>query len=391
MSRALFGLVAGIAAVAIPRAATAATQFTVASVHQVATGSGVRDLPVVITSPAGYLISWREAPAALLHDSAAPARLVRQRLDLAGQPSAPPDTTELAGALPGRPALAAGSGQSWMAWDFTERGMRPGDRDLMLAPFSGWFETALPRTRLTREPPPGPPTHQAAPALLWDHLAGHLVLANTWTTQRPQRLRARGSPAAPDSTSIEIRVLAPDGALRHRFTVKGPDEPGEARDPALGFLPADWRERYIVAYTSNGGRRDLGAAGQSVYLELFGADWTVLGGRHMAWPVGGAAHPSVASVGGKLYFAWAEPATRDIWISELGHELWPRRPMRLRDALAESPAGELFALDAPGLGAPMLFDDFGMLGIVFIVTREWSPSSGRARQEVWLGRLGVGG
>jgi hypothetical protein len=360
-------------------------QFRVEAVRPVATGGGARNAPIVTGSAAGYVVSWSESlPAATLSGQPAVTWLMRQRVGFDGRNLGPADTVARAGGSPTRPALAVGPDASWLAWDFTEPGMRPGDRDLALVRYAGFFGTPQPARRLTRDAARAPVVTEAAPSLLFDTGTGELILANTWGVLRPSRGQ---TPAGYDSISVEIRVMTPEGAPLHRFTVKGPDEAGEAADPFITRLPPGWRERYILAYTSNGGRRQHGAAGHSVYLELFGADWRVLGGRHMAWPVGGAASPALAAVGGRLYLAWEEPARGEILLSELDDELWPRRPMRLREALADSELGQLFAFETPGLGAPMLFDDFGRLGIAFVITREWNPASGRARQEIWISRL----
>lgn len=375
----------GVAALALPQAAEA--QFSVVDIRQVASGEGVRDHPIVATAAAGYVVYWTESlPFGTPEGQVPPSWIKRQRIGFDGVDLGPPDTVAAAGGSHFRPALAVRDGGSWLAWDFREAGMRPGDRDLALTPHGGFFADPQGTLRLTRESAPAPVTTQASPSLLYDSNSGELLLANSWGVFHPAR---GGTPGGYDSISVEIRAMNPDGTLRHRFTVKGPDEMGEAAHPVLGFLPTGWRERYILAYTSNGGRKHLGRAGHSVYMELFGSDWRVLGGRHMAWPVGGASHPSVASVGGKLYLAWVENATGEIMLSELDQELWPQRPMRLRAALADSDVASIFTLDSPGLGAPMLFDDFGMLGIAFVVTRAWQPAQGRARQEVWMARLGT--
>lgn len=366
-------------------APAAQAQFTIIELRQVAGGAGVRALPVVATSAEGYAIYWNESrPFGTPEGQTPPSWIMRQRVSLDGRDLGQPDSVAVAGGSHFRPALAAGPDDSWLAWDVHEPTMRPADRDLVLTRHSGFFGTPLATRRLTRDAAPAPVMTEASPSLLFDPDTRELILASTWGALRP----ARGSsPPGYDSISVEVRVMDPDGGLRQRFTVKGPDEAGEAADPFITLLPPGWRERYILAYTSNGGRRQHGAAGHSVYLELFGADWRVLGGRHMAWPVGGAASPTLASVGGTLYLAWEEPARGEILVSELDDELWPRRPVRLRDALRDSDFGELFAFETPGLGAPMLFDDFGMLGIAFVMTREWNPASGRARQEVWMARL----
>lgn len=374
-----------LALVVIGAPAPAQAQFIGTDLRLIAGGAGARDRPVVVTSTRGYAIAWSETiPPGPAAPGEASARILRLRLALDGSAVGPADTLILGAGTPLRPALAASPDATWLAWEFQEPGMRPGDRDLALRRYAGFLDSTASEARITRERAPAPVVTQGAPALLFDPAFGGLVMANTWGALRPAR---REIPPGYDSVNVEIRVLRPDGTAGFRFTVKGPDEVGEAGDPFLGFLPPGWRERYILAYTSNGGRRQHGAAGRSVYLELFGEDWRVLGGRHMAWPEGGASRPSVAAVAGRLYLAWAEDGSGEVMLSELDDELWPRRPMRLRDALAGTPAGEELALDHPPFSAPVLFDDFGMLGIAFVATRTWQPAHGRVRQEVWLARL----
>lgn len=359
-------------------------QFAVVELQQIATGPEIRQRPVVAVGASGLRVFWGETPVVRADGTAGPRQIWGRRIGLQGQPQGEPELAAGDWDDQGSPAPAVAGDMTWLAHDLRHRGMRAGDADLALVPYGEFFGFRGTPVRLTRESPREPVITHTAPALLFDPVLDHLILAHGTGVHRAGAGWRGGDY---DSVNIQIRVLDRRGTLRHQFLVKGPDETGEAGSPSLSFLPEGWRERYLLAYLANGTRRELGAAGESVYLELFGEDWRVLGGRHMALPVGGASWPSVAAVGGRLYLAWVENATSDIFISELDQELWPMRPMRLSTALGASQYAEQLGPDRLRLDAPMLFDHFGQLGIAFVLTREWLPERGRAWQEVWVGRL----
>ncbi len=359
-------------------------QFAVADLQQVAAGPEIRQRPVVAVGATGLRVFWAETREVGPEGTVGQRRIWGRQIDLHGQPEGEAELAAGDWNDQGSPAAAVAADVTWLAHDFIHQGMRRGDSDLALVPFGEFFAFRGTPVRLTREPPRGPAITRSAPTMLFDPLFNRLILAHG-TGEFRNGMGWRGGDY--DSVNIEIRELDRRGTVRHQFLVKGPDETGEAAQPSLTFLPEGWRERYLLAYIANGARRELGAAGSSVYLELFGDDWRVLGGRHMALPVGGASWPSVAAVGGKLYLAWVENATSDVFISELDQELWPMRPMRLSTALGASEFAELLGPVRPRLDAPVLFDHYGQLGIAFVLTREWLPQSGRAWQEVWVGRL----
>lgn len=369
---------------ALPMATPLSAQFTVVDLHPIATGPAIRQRPAVAVGAAGLKVFWVEAPGLTADGTVGPRRVWGRALGLHGRPEGDAELAAGDWNDQGSPATAVAADMTWLAHDFRHQGMRAGDFDLALVPFGDFFGFRGTPIRLTRESPREPVITHTAPALLFDPLFDHLVLAHG-TGEYRRGAGWRGSDH--DSVNIAIRVLDRRGTVRHQFLVKGPDETGEAGAPALTFLPEGWRERYLLAYLANGTRRELGAAGSSIYLELFGDDWRVLGGRHMPLPIGGASWPSVAAVGGKLYLAWVENATSDIFISELDQELWPMRPMRLSTALGASQFADRLGPVRPRLDAPVLFDHFGQLGVAFVLTREWLPEQGRAWQEVWVGRL----
>ncbi|HUG27103.1 MAG TPA: hypothetical protein VMK53_02310 [Gemmatimonadales bacterium] len=359
-------------------------QFAVADLQQVAAGPEIRQRPVVAVGATGLRVFWAETREVGQEGSVGQRRIWGRQIDLHGQPEGEAELAAGDWDDQGSPAAAVAADVTWLAHDFMHQDMRPGDSDLALVPFVEFFGFRGTPVRLTRESPRGPTITRTAPALLYDSLFNRLILAHGTGVFR-DGTGWRGGDY--DSVNIEIRELDRGGTVRHQFVVKGPDETGEAAMPSLTFLPEGWRERYLLAYVANGTRRELGTAGSSVYLELFGDDWRVLGGRHMALPIGGASWPSVAAVGGKLYLAWVENATSDIFISELDQELWPMRPMRLSTALDASEFTERLGPVRPRLDAPVLFDHFGQLGIAFVLTREWLPERGRAWQEIWVGRM----
>lgn len=359
-------------------------QFAVADLQQVAAGPAIRQRPVVAVGATGLRVFWAETQGVGPEGTVGPRRIWGRHLGLHGQPEGEAELVAGDWNDQGSPAAAVAADVTWLAHDFSHQDMRAGDSDLALVPFGEFFGFRGSPVRLTRESPREPAVTRTAPAMLFDSLFDRLILAHGTGVYR-HGTGWRGGDY--DSVNIEIRELDRRGAVRHRFLVKGPDETGEAGTPSLTFLPEGWRERYLLAYIANGTRRELGTAGSSVYLELFGDDWRVLGGRHMALPVGGASWPSVAAVGGKLYLAWVENATSDIFISELDQELWPMRPMRLSAALGASQFAERLGPVRPRLDAPVLFDHYGQLGIAFVLTREWLPERGRAWQEVWVGRM----
>ncbi len=368
----------------LPGAVPLVGQFAVADLQQVAAGPEIRQRPAVAVGPTGLMVFWAEA-AAIWQDGKVPGRRILGRpVGVHGIPEGDPVAMASEWNDQASPAAASAVGATWLAHDLFDRGMGLGDRDVALMPFAAFFTDRGTPVRVTRDPLRGDAVTEGSPALLHDAAADRLVLAHTTGVYR-DRAGWRGGDY--DSVNIEIRELDRRGSVRRQFIVKGPDETGEAAMPSLTFLPEGWRERYLLAYVANGTRRELGTAGSSVYLELFGDDWRVLGGRHMALPVGGASWPSVAAVGGKLYLAWVENATSDIFISELDQELWPMRPMRLSTALGASEFAELLGPVRPRLDAPVLFDHYGQLGIAFVLTREWLPHRGRAWQEIWVGRL----
>jgi hypothetical protein len=358
--------------------------LTVADLHQVAAGPEIRQRPVVAVGATGLRVFWAETRRVGPEGTVSQRRILGRQLNIHGQPEGEAELAAGDWNDQGSPAAAVAADVTWLAHDFVHQDMREGDSDLALVPFGEFFGFRGTPVRLTRESPRGPAVTRTAPAMLFDSLFNRLILAHGTGVFR-NGTGWRGGDY--DSVNIEIRELDRRGSVRRQFIVKGPDETGEAATPSLTFLPEGWRERYLLAYVANGTRRELGAAGSSIYLELFGDDWRVLGGRHMALPVGGASWPSVAAVGGKLYLAWVENATSDIFISELDQELWPMRPMRLSTALGASEFAERLGPVRPRLDAPVLFDHYGQLGIAFVLTREWLPHRGQAWQEVWVGRL----
>ncbi|MFN2315447.1 MAG: hypothetical protein ABR602_02110 [Gemmatimonadales bacterium] len=361
-----------------------AGQFTIADLHQVAAGPEIRQRPVVAVGASSLRVFWAETRGVGPEGTAGQRRIWGRQIGLYGQPEGEAELAAGDWNDQGSPAAAVAADVTWLAHDFIHLDMREGDSDLALVPFGEFFGFRGTPVRLTRESPRGPAITRTAPAMLFDSLFNRLILAHGTGVYR-NGTGWRGGDY--DSVNIEIRELDRRGTVQRQFLVKGPDETGEAATPSLTFLPEGWRERYLLAYVANGTRRELGAAGNSVYLELFGDDWRVLGGRHMPLPIGGASWPSVAAVGGKLYLAWVENATSDIFISELDQELWPIRPMRLSTALGASQFTEQLGAVRPRLDAPVLFDHYGQLGIAFVLTREWLPERGRAWQEVWVGRL----
>ncbi|MFN2326861.1 MAG: hypothetical protein ABR551_13435 [Gemmatimonadales bacterium] len=361
-----------------------AGQFTIADLHQVAAGPEIRQRPVVAVGASSLRVFWAETRGVGPEGTAGQRRIWGRQIGLYGQPEGEAELAAGDWNDQGSPAAAVAADVTWLAHDFIHLDMREGDSDLALVPFGEFFGFRGTPVRLTRESPRGPAITRTAPAMLFDSLFNRLILAHGTGVYR-NGTGWRGGDY--DSVNIEIRELDRRGTVQRQFLVKGPDETGEAATPSLTFLPEGWRERYLLAYVANGTRRELGAAGNSVYLELFGDDWRVLGGRHMPLPVGGASWPSVAAVGGKLYLAWVENATSDIFISELDQELWPIRPMRLSAAFAASQFTEQLGPVRPRLDAPVLFDHYGQLGIAFVLTREWLPQRGRAWQEVWVGRM----
>lgn len=366
---------------------TLAAQLAVTSMTRVAADSGVRDRPSVAIGRSSYAVFWEEAPT--MTPSTVPGsnyRILRQEVafdgTLLGTPVVTVDTWgHQWGASP-----VAGRERSWLAYYFADQSMATGDRDIALATHSSFFTQAGVTHRLTEDPEGAVPTNHSSPALLLDEEAGLLALASSGGAYRGDP-GSNGHTHAYDSVNIEIRLMDLDGVVNRQFVVKGPDFVGEAITPALTLLPPNWRERYVLAYVSNAGHRDKGAAGYSVYLELFNRDWRVVGGRHLSHPTGGAARPSVATVGGKLYMAWVDNATNDIVISELDQNLHPVWPMRLRTALGETGFAAQFGEGAPGLSAPMLFDSFGQLGVAFVATWEWDTATTRVRQEVFMGTV----
>jgi len=365
-----------------------AGQLAFSDLRRIAEGSGVRDRPVVTIGPSAYAVFWEETPS-LTPSSSRGLNYRIHRRDVAF------DGTLLGSAAvtvdewghQWGAAATTGAGRSWLAYYFADQSMRTGDRDLALVGHRGFFESPPATLRLTEDLPTGPPVNQASPALLFDPESRQVILASSAGTflgeDRPW--------GAYDSVTIEIRVMDLEGTVQRQFTVKGPDHVGESITPALAILPPSWRERYVVAYASNAGHRDKGAAGYSVYLELYNRDWRVVGGRHLSHPTGGAGRPSLATVNGKLYVAWVDNAANDIVISELDQNLHPVWPMRVRAGLGETDFARQFGAGAPGLSAPMLFDDFGWLGVAFVATWEYDTVSATARQEIFKGRIGYRG
>lgn len=363
----------------------AAAQLQVAAVHRVAEGPGVRDRPAVSVGPTAYAVFWEEAPA--ITASTAPNRNFRLF-----QQAVAFDGTLLGTAAPvvdrwghqWGAATAAEPGRSWLAYYFADRAARTGDRDLGLFRLDGFFDRPVADLRLTADPRVGPPVNQASPALLWDPDSQSLALASSTGVYHGE---GRGTRGPYDSVNIEVRLLDAEGRVQREFLVKGPDETGESITPVLAILPAHWRERYILGYASNAGRRSMGSRGYSIFLELYNREWRVVGGRHLAKPAGGAARPALATVGDKLYAAWVDNDANDVIVSEMDQQLHPVWPMSLRAALGDAGFAARFGEGAPGLSAPVLYEDHGWLGIGFVATWEWQPATGHARQEVFVGRI----
>lgn len=365
-----------LALMVLPHQLTA--QLAVTSIKRVVGGAGVRDRPSVAIGPNSYAVFWEEGPSRA--ESPVPGnnyRILRQEVAFDGTLLGTPVVTVDNWQQQWGASAVAGRGRSWVAYYFTDQSMAPGDRDLALVSHPEFYEPSGGTLRLTVEGDGAPPVDQASPALLLDPESGRLAMASSSGAVLGSRRR---DGQAFDSVNVEIRVMDLDGAVDRQFVVKGPDQVGESTSPSLTILPPNWRERYILAYTSNAGHRDKGAAGYSVYLELFNRDWRVVGGRHLSHPAGGASRPSLATVAGKLYLAWVDNATHDIVISEHDQNLHPIWPMRLRAGLNEAAFATLFGTGTPRLSAPMLFDAFGQVGISFVATWDGDPD----RQEVFI-------
>lgn len=365
-----------------------AGQLAVSDLRRIAEGTGVRDRPVVALGPAGYAVFWEEAPSPVPSTGRGPHyRIHRRDMAFDGVLRGTASVTVDEWGHQWAASAIATEGRSWLAYDFADQSMRTGDRDLALVSHPGFFVPPSTTLRVTEDLPTHPPVNQSSPALLFDPQSRQVILASSTGTYRGAD-RAWG---AYDSMNIEIRVMDVDGVEQRRFTVEGPDHVGESITPALAILPPTWRERYVLAYASNAGHRDEGAAGYSIYLELYNRDWRVVGGRHLAHPVGGAARPSLATVDGKLYVSWVDNETNDVVVTELDQNLHPIWPMRLRAGLRETEFTSRFGEGAPGLGAPMLYDDRGGLGLAFIATWEYDAVEARARQEVFTSRIAYRG
>jgi hypothetical protein len=365
--------------------ATLTAQLSVSSVSRIAAGPGARDRPSVVVGPNSFAIFWEEVAPFRPDSSPGPtSRILRQEVAFDGTLLGTPVVAVDAWQHQWGATATAGLGRSWLAYYFVDSAMATGDRDIALVSHSGFYEPLGGTLRVTHDAFGEAPLDQASPALLLDPASRKLAMASSTGTFLGT---GRRSGSAFDSVNVEIRVMDLDGAVERRFLVRGPDFVGESVTPSLAILPSSWRERYILAYVSNAAHRTKGAAGYSVYLELFNREWRVVGGRHLSHPTGGAAEPSLASVAGKLYLAWVDNATSDIVISEHDENLHPVWPARLRAALAEAGFAEQFGAGAPGLSAPTLVNAFDQLWMVFLATWEADPETNLPRQEVFMARV----
>lgn len=364
---------------------SATGQLVVSDLHRVAAGPEVRDRPGVAVGPTGYSVFWETAPSLVPSTEAGRNyRILRQEVGRDGTLLGTPVPVMEAWSHQWGASVAQNGEHAWVAYYFADRSMRTGDRDLGLVEYAGHFDLPVRSTRLTRDPRGGPPVNHSSPALLHDPDTGKLFVASSVGAYRGDPRPGR---RAYDSVNIEVRQLDATGAEEDRWLVRGPDATGEAGTPALTILPTGWRERYALAYVSNAGHRNEGPNGYSIYIELYDREWRVVGGRHLLHPRGGAARPALATVGDKLFIAWVDNGSNDVVISELDQNLHPVWPMHLRTALAQAGFAEAFGAGAPGLSAPTLFADGDRLGVAFVATWEWDPGSGRARQEIFLGRI----
>ena len=363
----------------------ASGQLAISEIHRVAGGPGVRDRPSVVAGPMGYSVFWEEAPTLVPStDPGRNYRILRQEVALDGTLFGTAASAVDAWSHQWGASAIQNGEQSWIAYYFADRSMKTGDRDLGLDRYGGAFAHPTASIRLTRDPRGSPPLNHSSPALLYDAESGKLIVASSVGTYRGA---PRANRRSYDSVNIEVRVLDASGREEVRWLVRGPDDAGEAGTPALAILPPGWRERYALAYVSNAGHRDDGANGYSIYIELYDRDWRVVGGRHLLHPIGGASRPALATVGDKLFIAWVDNASNDIIVSELDQTLHPTWPMPLRAALGETGFAQQFGAGAPGLSAPTLYANSGGLGLAFVATWEWDTTSGRARQEIFLGRI----
>ncbi len=381
-----FGTIGTLVALALGAIANdAASQLAISQVHRVAGGPGVRDRPSVVVGSSEYAVFWQEAPT--LTPSIAPDqnyRILEQVVGFDGTLFGTPRVAVSAWSHQWGATAAAHGSQSWLGYYFADQSMQTGDRDLGLNRYYGFYGGLVSSTRLTRDPPGRTAWNHSSPALLFDPERNILAVASSVGAYLGE---PRADRRSYDSVNVEVRLVDSTGAVLEQFLVKGPDDVGESITPALALLPDTWRERFILAYASNAGHRDDAAGGYSLWFELYNRDWRVVGGRHFRAPAGGAANPALATVGGKLYVAWVENTTNTILVSELDQTLHPVWVMDLREALGEAGFAAQFGAGAPGLSAPMLYDDFGKLGLAFVATWAWDAATAQARQEVFFGKV----
>ena len=281
------------------------------------------------------------------------------------------------------PAAHAGVGSSYLAYYFADMSLRTGERDIVLAPFNGFFDAPRPAIRVTLgNDKRGPPINHASPAILVEPERNRIVIANSWGYYHADRPFVR----AYDDKNIEARIFDLSGRLLRRVELTTSRERGWELTPSLAAWTGPRGPGYLLAYLSAARSEPAGTPVYNVFIKEFDLDWKVRSRRQVTFEASGVTLPSLLVQNGTPYLSWSVNTTADVRIASLNGNLTPRPLLNLREELIAIGFGRLGRPNA-ALTNAMLFDDHGRLGLAFVATMAIEPASNSAEMDVFVARL----